>query len=60
MDEFWTPRIFGVKLRVGISHIRGTACGQDVIGRSRNEPLARFYEGKGDVPGRVGELTRWI
>lgn len=44
-----------VKLRVGISHIRGTASVRLRLAET-NPPLHAAYEGKGDLPGGTTSL----
>ena len=47
--------LYIVKLRVGISHIRGTASLRLRLAEA-NPPVHAVYEGKGDVPGGITTL----
>jgi carbon monoxide dehydrogenase subunit G len=47
---------FTVSLRVGISHIRGTAAMKLALAEAER-PRHAAYEGKGDVPGGTATLT---
>ena len=47
--------LYTVKLRVGVSHIRGTASVRLRLAEA-NPPLHAAYEGKGDVPGGTTAL----
>ena len=47
---------FSVKLRVGISHIRGDAKVK-MDAAEADRPIARVYEGKGEVAGGTATLT---
>lgn len=48
-------RTFLVKLRVGISHIRGTAAVKLTLAES-DKPKHALYQGTGDVPGGTATL----
>lgn len=48
--EIVDPKNFLVKLRVGISHIRGTAAVKMTL-VDEQRPKQAVYEGKGEVPG---------
>jgi carbon monoxide dehydrogenase subunit G len=48
--EIVDPKNFLVKLRVGISHIRGTAAVKMTL-VDEQRPRQASYEGKGEVPG---------
>lgn len=48
--EIVGPKDFLVKLRVGISHIRGTAAVKMTL-VDEQRPKQAVYEGKGEVPG---------
>lgn len=47
---------FSVNLRVGISHIRGTAVVKMTLAEENTNKHAR-YDGKGDVPGGTAQLS---
>ena len=53
--EVVDPKNFLVKLRVGISHIRGTAAVKMTL-VDEQRPRQAAYEGKGEVPGGAATI----